>query len=115
MAQTRNNLVDSPHIELMRRLVTSLADATPSPRVGRSLAGLMRQAGLENINRHAVVINVPLSMARIAFGGHVDKCVQQGLLSASAGAQWWQQLEEANATGDFYWGAVVFTAIGEKR
>jgi hypothetical protein len=45
----------------------------------------------------------------------MDKCIQQGLISAQDAAGWWQQLEETNAAGEFHWGAIVFTAIGEKR
>jgi len=107
--------LDSPHTDVMRRLVSSLADATPSPRVGRSLARLLRQAGLQNVKSQATVISVPFNMARIAFGGHVDRCVQQGLLSASDAERWWQHLEAANAADEFHAGAIVFTAIGEKR
>jgi ubiquinone/menaquinone biosynthesis C-methylase UbiE len=107
--------LDSPHLETMRRLVSSLADDTPSPRVGRSLARLMRQAGLHNIRSQATVINLPFSMARIGLGGHVDKCVQQAVVSPQDAERWWQHLEEANAAGEFHGGAIVFTAVGEKR
>jgi hypothetical protein len=91
-----------------------LGDATPSPRVGRSLGRLMRQAGLQNVKSQATVINGPFGMARVAFGGHVDKCVQQGLITSQDAERWWQQLEEANAAGEFHIGAIVFTSVGEK-
>jgi ubiquinone/menaquinone biosynthesis C-methylase UbiE len=106
---------DSPNVELMRRLVTSFADANPSPRIGRSLARMMRQSGLQNVKSSATVINLPFGMVRFAVGGHMDKCIQQGLISAQDAAGWWQQLEETNAAGEFHWGAIVFTAIGEKQ
>jgi ubiquinone/menaquinone biosynthesis C-methylase UbiE len=72
---------DSPQVEVMRRLVTSLADATPSPWVGRSVIRLMRQVGLQNLRSQATMLNIPFSMIRIGLGGHVDKCVQQGVIS----------------------------------
>jgi ubiquinone/menaquinone biosynthesis C-methylase UbiE len=105
---------DSPYIEVMRRVVTSLADAMPSPRIGRSLAGLMRQAGLQNVRSHARVIKIPLNFARIGMSGHVDKCVQQGVISAQDAERWWQHLEAANATGEFHAGAIVFTVMADK-
>jgi ubiquinone/menaquinone biosynthesis C-methylase UbiE len=105
---------DSPHVELMRRLLTSLADATPSPRVGRSLGRLMRQSGLQNVKSQATVINVPFSMHRIGLRRHVDRCVQQGVISSQDAERWWQQLEDANAAAEFHSGAIVFTVAGDK-
>jgi len=107
--------IDTPHAELTRRLFTSFADAAASPRVGRSLARLMRQSGLKNVKSQAAAINsMPFNMARIGFGGHVDKCVQEGLLSTSDADRWWQALEEANGVGEFHGGAIVFTVAGDK-
>ena len=74
----------------------------------------MRQAGLQHVRSQATAINVPFEMVRIAFGGHVDKCVQQGLISSQDAERWWQHLEEANAAGEFHAGSIVFTAAGEK-
>ena len=106
--------LDSPQVELTRRIITSLADATPSPRVGRSLARLMRQAGLQNVGSQAIVINVPFGMVRIGIGGHLDKCVQQGMIPAQDTERWLQLLVEANGVGEFHAGAIVFSAVGDK-
>jgi ubiquinone/menaquinone biosynthesis C-methylase UbiE len=80
---------DSPDVELMRRLVTSVSDATASPRVARSLVRLMGRMGLQNIRSQAIVIKIPLNFARIGISGHVDKCVQQGMISAQDAERWW--------------------------
>jgi ubiquinone/menaquinone biosynthesis C-methylase UbiE len=106
---------DSPYVELTRRFVASFADATPSARVGRSLARLMREAGLQSVIGQATVIRVPFGMVRIGFEGHVDKCVQQRLISPQDAERWWQHLKESDAAGEFHCGAIVFTAAGEKR
>jgi ubiquinone/menaquinone biosynthesis C-methylase UbiE len=105
---------DSPHIELTRRIIKSLVDATPSPRVGRSPARLMQQSGLQNVKDQATVINIPFSFVRIAISGHIDRCVQQEVISAKEADGWMRHLEETNAAGDFRWRAIVFTAMGEK-
>ena len=106
--------IDTPQFELTRRLLTSLSDSTASPRVGRTLARLMREAGLQNVMIEATVLNVPFQMARFAFGGHVDRCVQQELVSLQDAERWWQQLEKADGAGNYYGGAIVFTATGER-
>jgi hypothetical protein len=111
----RKRFIDTPHVELTRRLLTSFADAAPSPRFGRSLARMMRQAGLQNVRSQATVVNGPFSMARISFAGHMDKCVQQGLFSAADAERWWQDLEEMSAPGESSLGAIVFTVIGERQ
>jgi len=104
-----------PTVELTRRFVASFADVTPSARLGRSLARLMREAGLQNVIGQATVIQVPFGMVRIGFEGHVDKCVQQRLISPQDAERWWQHLKESDSAGEFHCGAIVFTATGEKR
>jgi len=104
---------DTPHIELTHRIIKSLVDATPSPRVGRSLARLMRQSGLQNVKDQATVINIPFSFVHIAISGHIDRCIQQEVISAKEADGWRRHLEETNAAGDFRWRAIVFTSIGE--
>jgi ubiquinone/menaquinone biosynthesis C-methylase UbiE len=106
---------DSPYVELTRRIVASLADAGASGRIGRSLPRLMREFGLKDVTCQATVTHPSFKIARIAWDGSVDTYVEQGLISAKDAERWWQQLEEADSAGDFYCGAIVFTAAGEKR
>jgi ubiquinone/menaquinone biosynthesis C-methylase UbiE len=105
---------DSPHIELTRRILSSLADATASPRIGRSLAGLMRSHGLQNVRSQATVLDLPFAMVCIGIAGHLEKCAKQQVISMQEADRWLQQLEEANVKGEFRGGAIVFTAAGEK-
>ena len=58
------------------------------------------------------MLNVPFSMIRIGGAGHVDKCVQQGVISAQDAERWWQHLEEAKPLVNF---TVARCVYGDRR
>jgi len=65
----------------MRRLLTSRADATSSPRASRLRVRLMQQEGLQHVRSQTTIVNAAFGIARIAISGGVDKRVQQGVIS----------------------------------
>jgi ubiquinone/menaquinone biosynthesis C-methylase UbiE len=105
---------DSPYTEVARTIIETNADTAQSGRVGRSLARLMREAGLRNVISQETVVHAPLALIRIAFAGHIDKCVREGRITGDDSARWWQHLEQADAAAELNFGGVVFTAAGEK-
>jgi hypothetical protein len=107
-------VVDSPYVEVTRTIVNANADAAPSGGIGRSLARLMREVGLRNVISQETFIHVPLPVIRIAASAQVEKCVLDGRISEAAAANWWTHLEKADAIGELQFGAIVFTAAGEK-
>jgi ubiquinone/menaquinone biosynthesis C-methylase UbiE len=109
---TATRFVDSPYVALTNTIFASFADATPSGRIGRALARLMRESGLRDVTCHATVVRAPLAFFRVLQEGHANNCVQQGLVAKKDVERWWEQLEEADAAGDFHYGVIVFTAAG---
>ena len=105
---------DSRHVNLIQRILTWLADATPSPRIGRSLAGLMRNLGLENVKNQATVLDLPFSMVHIGISGHLETCTKTGSDYPEADL-WLKHLEDASAKGEFRGGSILFTVASEKR
>lgn len=113
-ADTETRFIDSPYVELTRAIFSSFADATPSGRIGRALPRLMREAGLQGVTCQSSVIRADLAFFRILQEGQLNNCVQRGLVSAKEAEQWWQQIEKADASGNFHYGVIAFTASGEK-
>jgi ubiquinone/menaquinone biosynthesis C-methylase UbiE len=78
---TEMRFIDSPYVQLTRTIFSSFADATPSGRIGRALLRLMRDAGLHNVTCQATVVRADLIFFRILQEGHLNNCIQQGLIS----------------------------------
>jgi len=74
----------------------------------------MREAGLRNVVSRALVIRADFAFFRILQEGHLNNCIQQQLISRSDAERWWQQVEQADAAGNFHYGVISFITAGEK-
>lgn len=111
---TETRFIDSPYVQLTRTIFSSFADATPSGRIGRALPRLMREAGLHDLTCQTTVVRADFVFFRILQEGHLNNCIQQGIISTKDADRWWQQIEKADASGNFHYGVIAFTAAGTK-
>jgi len=106
--------IDSCHVELTQRILSSRAAANPTACIGHSLPRLFRNLGLKAVEVETAVTHPPTPMVLALLADHVNHCVHQGLVPQDDAVRWWTDLENAQAAGEYYSGAIVFTVTGTK-
>jgi ubiquinone/menaquinone biosynthesis C-methylase UbiE len=105
---------DSRHKETTRRLFRIFSDGIRNGWIGRSLPRLFREAGLQNVVDIPHAVRLGCEFAHWLFDGYLTKAAQAGAFSSQELAEWWSDLEEANANGCFNLGLLGFVVAASK-
>ncbi|MGH7319219.1 MAG: methyltransferase domain-containing protein [Candidatus Rokuibacteriota bacterium] len=109
-------VVDAPDSTLTRRIVSHHADRMPSGRIGRRLAALFHDAGLESVGVFpytAIVTEYVEDVVRLR--DKAERAREDGAASASEAEAWLASIEAAARAGRFFCALTVFTVRGRKR
>lgn len=110
--------IDTPHVEIERRVVRSLAGVFLDGYAGRKLFGRMKEHRLEKIAIDVwTVIWKDFHEFRttsLAVEDIERKIVHQGLVSASELNLFWESLEQAHQRGAFFASGSVVIVVGSK-
>jgi ubiquinone/menaquinone biosynthesis C-methylase UbiE len=105
-------VVDAPDQAFTRRLVRLVADSVPSPWIGRQLARLLRDRGVQAITVIPHMILTPYAMYHRVVSGTIAQAVQAGQLPSAEVDTWWCALEQAEAADHFFAGFPGFLVCG---
>jgi ubiquinone/menaquinone biosynthesis C-methylase UbiE len=109
--------IDSPDQMVTRAVVKLSSDNHKSPWIGRQLRRLFLDAGLTDVAVACPVLTLTdFAEAEVVLG--LRDCVQQaqvaGMIAASDGEHWLQQLADADRAGRLFCGATGFLVHGRK-
>ncbi len=111
-------VVDAPDPALARRIAEVLDAAVPHPWVGRQLFGLLRRAGLHDVQviPHAICLSGAAGFAiyQQLNQGTIDRAGQAGQITAEEVAAWWAALTRAAEAETFFSAVLGFIAAGRK-
>ncbi len=111
-------VIDAADRTTTRALVAALADGIRSSWIGRSLFGLFRANGLEDVK----IIPTPIvshswtdTNALLRLDAIAKTAVQRGLISEEAVLRWLDDVKQRQASGRFFGCLLCFAAVGRKR
>lgn len=109
--------INSSDYVLTRRIMDgSFPVAAYNPNVALEIEHLLSAAGLRQVMAATMVTEsfqlMPSLKAMLTR--RVQQATEQGAVEPSAGEAWLRELEERDAQGRFYWGALVRFAVGVK-
>ena len=106
--------IDSPYKETTRKFVREYSDGLKHGWIGRRLPRLFREAGLTEIVSEPHVLRFDYAFTRRLFEGRMAKAQAEGVFSAEELANWWTQVEQAEAAGQLHFGLFGFVVGGRK-
>jgi ubiquinone/menaquinone biosynthesis C-methylase UbiE len=110
-------MINSSDYALTRRIMDGSAPvATYNPNVALEVEQLLSDAGLRDVIAASIVTESSRLMPSLKamLTRRVQQAAEQGAVEQSAGEAWLRELEERDARGRFYWGALVRFAVGVK-
>jgi ubiquinone/menaquinone biosynthesis C-methylase UbiE len=108
-------LVDLPDQETTRRVLDCFRDHLPHPRIGRRLVGLLRDAGLAEIEVTSYTACVTaFDNAVLGLREKADSARAAGAVTADEAEAWLQALETADRAGRFFCAVTISTVSGSK-
>jgi ubiquinone/menaquinone biosynthesis C-methylase UbiE len=99
------------------RVLASWILSNSNPRIGRSLPGVLVDAGLEPVDvRCEAVVYRSVQAAKDAFPLRrvADDATTQGVIDRPTADNWINDLSESSARGRFVFSVALFTAVGVK-
>jgi ubiquinone/menaquinone biosynthesis C-methylase UbiE len=110
-------VIDAADRATTRAMVLALADDIRSSWVGRSLFGLFKENGLDDIR----IIPTPImshsladTNALLRLDATAKAAVQRGLIGEQAASQWFADLKQRQSSGRFFGCLLCFAAVGQK-
>jgi ubiquinone/menaquinone biosynthesis C-methylase UbiE len=110
-------VLDAADRATTRAMVTALADSIRSSWVGRSLYGLFRADGLEEVTiTPTPIVSHSLSDTNglLRLDAVAAAAVQRGSVSEAAASRWFEDLRQREASGRFFGCLLCFVAVGQK-
>jgi ubiquinone/menaquinone biosynthesis C-methylase UbiE len=107
-------VIDSPHRETTRRIVSSFSDSMRSGWIGRQLRRMFLDRGMIEVAVVPHQIFIGFEFLGLLIGGHLARAQQAGTLDATDVKRWWDDLREADAAGRFLAGFTAFIVSGTK-
>ncbi len=104
--------IDSPHVEVTRKVVRCFSDAIRHPWIGRQLPRLVRRSGVVDINVDTATIFIGFEVMNLLIGGSLANAQRAGTLQPSEIQMWWEVLEQAARGGNFLCGFTAFIVSG---
>ena len=110
-------VVDAADRATTRAIILALADDIRSSWVGRSLFGLFKTSGLEEVR----IIPTPITSyslsdtnALLRLDAIAKGAVERGIIPEQAASAWFADLKEREQAGCFFGCLLCFTAVGQK-
>jgi ubiquinone/menaquinone biosynthesis C-methylase UbiE len=110
-------VLDATDRATTRAMVLALADSIRSSWVGRSLYGLFRANGLDDVK----IVPTPIishslsdTNALLRLDATARAAVQRGTIAEAAAAQWFEDLRARERAGRFFGCLLCFAAVGQK-
>ncbi len=110
-------IIDAADRATTRSIVTTLAEGIRSAWIGRSLFGLFRANGVQELKlipTPLVSNNLADTNALLRLDATAAAAVQRGLVSERAVSDWFADLKDRQAAGRFFACLLCFTAVGKK-
>jgi ubiquinone/menaquinone biosynthesis C-methylase UbiE len=110
-------VLDAADHATTRAMVAALADSIRSSWIGRSLYGLFRANGLEEVTiMPTPIVSHSLSDTNtlLRLDATAKAAAQRGLISEAGAAQWFEDLRERERSGRFFGCLLCFVATGQK-
>lgn len=110
-------VIDAEDRDLTRRILNAKSDEIRNGWIGRQLARLLGQSGLNAVEIFPVTfVTRDLEMAERLYGlrAAADGVVDTGVLSRLEADAWLAQLRASAEAGRFFCSICLFTAVGEK-
>lgn len=85
-------VVDHPDPELTQRMVASVGGSFPSGRLGRRLARMFTDAGLDDVSVTGRLIFFASAVLDLVFAGQLSAAVTAGEFTEAEVAGWWEAL-----------------------
>ena len=81
-------MIDSPYVEITRRITRSFCDGLKNGWIGRQLSRLLKQRGIADISAapHTVVMSCP--ELELLLSGHLDHAQNAGIITAADAEKW---------------------------
>jgi ubiquinone/menaquinone biosynthesis C-methylase UbiE len=107
-------VIDSPHRETTRRVVSSFSDSIRNGWIGRQLRGMFLDGGMIEVVVVPHQIFIGFEFLGLLVGGHLTRAQRAGTLDATDVKKWWNELRDAHAAGRFFAGFTAFIVSGTK-
>jgi ubiquinone/menaquinone biosynthesis C-methylase UbiE len=107
-------VIDSPHRETTRRIVSSFCDSMRSGWIGRQLRRMFLERGMIEVAVVAQQIFIGFEFLGLLIGGHLTRAQRAGALDSTDVKKWWDDLHDSDAAGRFLAGFTAFIVSGTK-
>jgi len=107
-------VIDSPHRETTRRIVSSFSDSMRSGWIGRQLRRMFVDRGMIEVVVVPHQIFIGFEGLGLLIGGHLTRAERAGTLDTSDVKRWWDALRDADVAGRFLAGYTAFIVSGTK-
>ncbi|HEV3111946.1 MAG TPA: methyltransferase domain-containing protein [Candidatus Binataceae bacterium] len=110
-------VIDAADRATTRAMVMALADDIRSSWIGRSLFGLFKANGLDDIRIIPTPImshSLPDTNALLRLDATAKAAVERGLIGAQAVSEWFTDLNQRHSSGRFFGCLLCFAAVGRK-
>jgi ubiquinone/menaquinone biosynthesis C-methylase UbiE len=107
-------IVDSPHRETTRRIVSSFSDSMRSGWIGRQLRRMFLDKGMIEVAIVPHQIFVGFEFLGLLIGGHLTRAQRDGTVKDIELKRWWDDLRDADASGRFLASFTAFIVSGTK-
>jgi len=107
-------VIDSPHSDTTRRVVSSFSDSIRNGWIGRQLRRMFLDCGMTEIVVVPHQILIGFEFLGLLIGGHLTRAQRVGMLNASDVERWWGNLRDADVVGRFFAGFTAFIVSGTR-
>jgi SAM-dependent methyltransferase len=108
------HFLDSRCPEVTRKVLRLFAESAPQPCLGKQLARLFSEAGLQKVKSVPRVVLAHYNFFCRVYHGFLTSAIARGCLTEADITFWLRDLAACEADGAFNYGLVVFTVSGEK-
>jgi hypothetical protein len=114
IADHETHFLDSRCPEVTRKVLRLFAESAPQLCLGKQLARLFSEAGLQKVKSVPRVVLVHYNLFCRVYHGFLTSAIARGCLTEADITFWLRDLAACEADGAFNYGLVVFTVSGEK-
>jgi hypothetical protein len=107
-------IIDSPHRETTRRIVSSFCDSMRSGWIGRQLRRMFLEVGMVDIAVVPHQVFIDFEFLGLFVGGHLTRAQRDGHLDPADVKEWWGALRDLDAAGRFLAGLSAFIVSGTR-
>ena len=111
-------MMDAEDRRVTRTIANLFCDNLPNGWIGRQLAGLFKEAGLQDVTASGATTILPPNYEMVSrlldFDTVLDQAKEQGHITADEAAAWQRDMQQRSEVGRFFMAFVLFTVTGQK-